>query len=551
MLPGFLVSLLLLHGLAASPAAARQAKPAPAPAAPLPAATAPAAHPVLTMRVALVPEDSRPVCFQDVRILGLVSDIDVVGPPPSRLGRADQEGDADGIVEWLDGLDVATLDAVIVSTDMLVYGGLAGSQKAGVAQDRALARLAALGRLKARRHDLQIYAFSTLLRLKPPEEGHKGQWKDSLEQWAVLGGGTAVDSQAATEARVLEGTIPPTMIDAYRAFRARNLAVTLASADAVTRGDLDALVVGTQDATVQGLAAAERDAILAKVAGPSSSRVAFAPGTDGIAALLLARAAVARLSAVPAIAVERTPATSAPDYGPTLDAYRAIIGGRVTAPAGSRSLTVLVFSGRDNAPAAASAAERAATLTAAGATVSIGDVSPEGVPGASQPLAEDLRNRHLFLKLAGYAAGGEPSTTLAAALAQGVLRIVGLESVARRSPAAATRLTSAHAYAQLRRLTVDFVYQTIVRPQAVEEYLTPHKMDPGHLNPDEIVRVRDYLKGEVQPLAENLVGEFGDRPRTPRPHTLTLTDLEDFSLSLPWGRLDEVEIAFRITSTTQ
>ena len=63
--------------------------------------------------------------------------------------------------------------------------------------------------------------------------------------------------------------------------------------------------------------------------------------------------------------------------------------------------------------------------------------------------------------------------------------------------------------------------------------------------------MRDYLKGEVQPLADNLVGEFGDRPRTPRPHTLTLTDLEDFSLSLPWGRLDEVEIAFRITSTTK
>ncbi len=547
MLSGFLVTLLVLEGLAWPPGAPGQAKPT-AP----PVAATPAASPAPAMRVALVPQDDRPVCFQDVRILGLVSDIDVIGPPPSRLGRADHEGDADGIVEWLDGLDVTTLDAVIVSTDMLVYGGLAGSKKAGLTQDRALGRFAALSRLKARRRDLPIYAFSSLLRLKPPDEGHKGQWIDALEHWATLGGGATADAQGAGEARALEASIPPTMLDAYRTLRGRNLAVTLAAADAVTRGDLDALVVGAQDPTVRGLAAAERDAVLAKVTGPSRARVAAAPGTDGIAALLLARAAIARFGSGSAIAVERTPA-SAPDYSPVIDAYRAILGVATAPAAGSRTLTLLQFAGRDAAPDAAKAAERAAALlTPAGAAVTVADVSPDGSPGASLPLVENIRNRHLFLKLAGYAAGGDPSTTIASAIAQGVLRTIGVEVVAHRSPAIASRLAGAHAYAQLHRLTVDFVYQSVIRPQAVEDYLKPHNMDPDHLDTDQMLRVRDYLKGEVQPLADNLVGEFGDRPRTPRPkYTLTLTDLEDFKLSLPWGRLDEVDISFRIVSTVK
>ena len=547
MLPGFVATLLIVLGLnPALPAAGQARTPTPSP------VSTSAAGPAFGMRIALVPEDDRPVNLQDVRVLGLVADIDVVTPPRSRLGRADQEGDAEGIVEWMDELDVTKLDAVVVSTDMLVYGGLAGSQKAALLQDRALSRLSALARLKARRHDLPIYAFSSLLRLKPADEGHKGQWKDSLEQWAALGGSAVADPQAATEARVLEGTIPPTMLDAYRTFRGRNLAVTLAAADAVTHGDLDALVVGAQDATVRGLAAVERDAILAKVAGPQSGHVVFTPATDGIAGLLLARAAIVKLGASPAVVVDGAPGS---DSGAVLDAFRAVVGVRAApaagSAAGSRALTLLVFSGRDNGAAAAKAAERAATLLASGASVTLADVSPDGKAGASLPLVESLRNRHLFLKLAGYAAEGEASTTVAAAIAQGLLRTLGADVVARRTPAAAARLTNAHAVAQLRRLTVDFIYQAVIRPQAMEDYLTPHNMDPAHLNPDQIMRVQDYLKGEMQPLADNLVGEFGDRPRTPRPYTLTLTDLEDFKLSLPWGRLDEVEISFRITSTTK
>jgi hypothetical protein len=48
---------------------------------------------------------------------------------------------------------------VVISTDMLAYGGLAGSRVPRVLEADARRRLDALARLKQRRPDLRVYAF--------------------------------------------------------------------------------------------------------------------------------------------------------------------------------------------------------------------------------------------------------------------------------------------------------------------------------------------------------------------------------------------------------
>ena len=80
------------------------------------------------MRVALVPLDDRPQCLQDLVLLGEVADAEVITLPRVVLGRFLKTGDGAAIARWLDGLDLTTLDAVVVSTDMLAYGGLMGSR---------------------------------------------------------------------------------------------------------------------------------------------------------------------------------------------------------------------------------------------------------------------------------------------------------------------------------------------------------------------------------------------------------------------------------------
>ena len=61
-------------------------------------------------------------------------------------------------------------DIGVVSTDMLAYGGLTGSRVPRVFEADARRRLEAIGRLKQRRSDLRVYAFSTILGQAPANE---------------------------------------------------------------------------------------------------------------------------------------------------------------------------------------------------------------------------------------------------------------------------------------------------------------------------------------------------------------------------------------------
>ena len=242
-------------------------------------------------RIALVPLDDRPAGLQSAQLAGAIADAEVIGPPRYRLGHFTAEGDADGIAEWLDGLDLTSIDAVIVSTDMLAYGGQIASRRPAPSQEKALRRVAALGRLKARRKDVKVYAFSTLLPLQPPEDGRKGKWRETIVQWAELGGGNAKAPEAAAEAQRLETDIPPPMIELYRTVRARNLAVTGAALDLAAKGAVDDLVIITTSSAPRGLAAAEQDDLMARAASQGiTSRVQVIADADPAALLLLGRA---------------------------------------------------------------------------------------------------------------------------------------------------------------------------------------------------------------------------------------------------------------------
>src|SRR4029078_10756610 len=76
-------------------------------------------------RVGLVPIDDRPVNLSDVVALGPLAGGEVVAPPRHRLGRGDAEGDADGIAEWLDSLDLSQITVPVLSTQKAPYTGAA------------------------------------------------------------------------------------------------------------------------------------------------------------------------------------------------------------------------------------------------------------------------------------------------------------------------------------------------------------------------------------------------------------------------------------------
>ena len=497
-------------------------------------------------RVALVPLDDRPAGLQSAQLAGAIADAEVIGPPRYRLGHFTAEGDADGIAEWLDGLDLASIDALIVSTDMLAYGGQIASRRPSPSQEKALRRIAALGRLKARRKDTRVYAFSTLLPLQPPEDGRKGKWRETIVQWAELGGGNAKDPQAAAEAQRLETDIPPPMIELYRTVRARNFAVTGAALDLAAKGAVDDLVIITTSGAPRGLAAAEQDDLMARAASQRiTPRVQVIADADQAALLLLGRAVGDITGLHPGVVLE----DGLPSVRPSAESFVQVVGSTVTPQAGPRDLTWLIAGAPADEAGAGKIVGQATSLVSAGRRVAIADVAGGDATGASVPLVEALRNKHLFTRLASYAGGPAPAS-LASSLVEGLLRVSAVTRTPAPDAALQSRLDDAQIIAVLHHLVVDFAYQAVIRPQAVTDYLAAHSMDPSTLDADQATRVEAYLTGEIKPLAENLVGDLDDQPmptRGPRKiATQKFRNLEDFKLRLPWGRLDEVEISFAL-----
>lgn len=510
------------------------------------AVISPAPAPAHLARIALVPLDDRPAGLQAAQLAGAVADAEVLGPPRYRLGHFTSEGDADGIAEWLDSLDLASIDAVIVSTDMLAYGGQIASRRPSPSQEKAVRRIAALGRLKARRKDVKVYAFSTLLSLEPPEDGRKGTWRETIVRWAELGGSQVKDQKAAADAQALEADIPPTMIELYKTVRARNLAVTVATLDLVAKGSVDDFVIVAASAAPRGLASAEQDGLIASAASQGVAPKVHVMTDAGPVSLLLLGRAVGDITGLhPGVAIE----SELSSLTPTAESFVQVAGSSVTKQPGPRDLTWLITGGPVDDAGAAKVAGQAASLVTAGRRVAIADVPGGDATGASVPLVEALRNKRLFTRLASYAGGPAPAS-VASSLVEGLLRVSAVTRTPAPDAALQARLDDGQILSVLHHLVVDFAYQSVIRPQAITDFLAARAMDPSALTPDQATRVEGYLVGELKPLAENLVGDLDDQPlpsRGPRKvASARFRNLEEFKLRLPWARLDEVEISFSL-----
>src|SRR4029077_11467854 len=91
-------------------------------------------------RILLVPIDSRPATGQFAQMIAHIADVQVQMPPYETLGRFTKPGDPGLILAWLERQDYSDVSAVVVSADMIAYGGLIASRKNDVSIGLALQR---------------------------------------------------------------------------------------------------------------------------------------------------------------------------------------------------------------------------------------------------------------------------------------------------------------------------------------------------------------------------------------------------------------------------
>jgi hypothetical protein len=185
------------------------------------------------------------------------------------------------IDEWLPEAALKS-DYLILSLDMLCYGGLIASRKAG--QGGALSRLDVVPKLKALNPRLRIFAFSVIMRSSITTVD-----EESRRYWGLINEYSLLKGLGDPRFRELESLIPGELLDAYLGARERNHRVNLGAVDLLNGNMIDCLTLLQEDSSPGGIQQSEQKILAARVTEAAAGRFFIHNGADEGAMLLLGR----------------------------------------------------------------------------------------------------------------------------------------------------------------------------------------------------------------------------------------------------------------------
>lgn len=226
-------------------------------------------------------------------MIGGISDIVVETPPQDLLGKFTTPGAPEKVLEWLGSKDLSQYESVIVSTDMLAFGGLIASREMRTSAQNALNNLKRFAEIRNQYPSVKFYGFSAIMRLSPTSTRRSAAYRDILVK-AVLGRERAL--QEPTFDRLAHYCVnalrlPEGALGQYYAARQRNHQVQQELIRQVKNGVLDYLIVGQDDAQPNGPQASEAE-VLKELAGTLGvrGRTYFCEGIDQHSNVLVSRA---------------------------------------------------------------------------------------------------------------------------------------------------------------------------------------------------------------------------------------------------------------------
>ncbi len=475
-------------------------------------------------------------------------------PPGEVLGRFTEPGDCESIAQWVFDQESNRL---ILSLDMLCFGGLVASRTLATEPRRALERLEVLRGLRSSRPDLIIFAFSVIMRLGTTVASEADldrhlllrDYSQLLDRAERLGEGDARSALAA-----VEGKLASSDLEEYLQIRRRNHAVNRAAVQLTAEGVIDFLVLAQEDAAPVGIHVPEQMALRDQVEEfRVADRVAISPGADEMGLDLMARHVTASSGKAIGIAVDYAAQAGAevvPEFETqplrrTVEGHVGIAGARLSSPLEASAILfvhtpierqpdIAEAPPSGHAPALAlqadSVMERLEAASSAGRLVGLADLAY--CNGADPELVFALRRKRLFESVHAFAGWNTTANTVGTVVSQLCLLSASGVAPARPAPSTLQRFLAC-------RFTDDYGYQSVVRPKAMrrarELGINPYAL--GESSND----LEQFVRGELEPLAHDFYSQLlgGDISHGP----------PALRLSLPWGRLFEVEVEFASSTT--
>ena len=116
-----------------------------------------------TLSVAYLPLDERPCNYCFAQRIAKGSPVRFIKPTPDVLGEKKKPADFSKVEKFLSD-SAAKAQYLILSLDMLLYGGIVPSRLHNLSEEQLTKRLDVLNKIKCINPSLKIYAFALIMR---------------------------------------------------------------------------------------------------------------------------------------------------------------------------------------------------------------------------------------------------------------------------------------------------------------------------------------------------------------------------------------------------
>ena len=489
-----------------------------------------------------VPMDNRPVCLDYTVQSMQAAGWDVVTPPAELIASANQSGEPEQLFAWLEANAKESV-AIVASSDALLYGGLVASRTHEIPLQTLEARAERLVQLKKAHGGQKVYIFTTIMRSPkmssaPVEPAYYGQWGAKIFRMGALEDKLELKEIKRKEVRELadlRAEIPQEIQEDLYARRADNIRATELLLHGVESGDFDYMLIGRDDTATYSQAHREARHLDILVRELPRERIRFFAGADQLGLLLLSRAASRLQYELPLVNVTYAAGkggATVPSYedDTVAESAKQHIYAAGAFPVRSRKNADLVlavntpYNGvtleasdaennyRVDKPTA-SFVKKVTRLVDNGHKVALADVKYGN--GADNALVQSLFESGTAHELAAYGGWNTAGNSLGFALAQGLL---------------------ADSYSDVDRKNLlnvryldDWAYQANARMTTYQKFIWPQYWPNSGLSPEQKSAAEKFITQEITQVAQPYLG----------------TAVEEYSFTLPWSRMFEVEVEKR------
>lgn len=249
-------------------------------------------------KILYVPLDERPCNHLHPQyIVNTASDVTVVVPPMELLGNKKNPANTDAL--WAFIFEQANrVDAIVLSVDMLLYGGLLPSRLHHLNKDEALDLIQNFHKLKQTiSPDIPLYGFNLIMRT--PRYSSSDEEPDYYEQYGahifqsayLLDKEDRIGLSKQEEQELSHITIPEQVLTDYEWRRNFNIEMNVRILELVEAGVIDFLSIPQDDSAEYGYTAQDQNKLHTNIVEKRlQSNVLMYPGADEAGASLLARA---------------------------------------------------------------------------------------------------------------------------------------------------------------------------------------------------------------------------------------------------------------------